>query len=290
MSWMCGPSQLPQQQCSRTRSRGMPSSAVLMAAMCSSQHLRRTRASLWSWNVMVRSMARSGASICRIRPASWMAQVLGAHLARERHQVGLVAVVVGVHHGGGDDAGRRRRHERLGERRAGRRGAALEAGDLLLDVLGVEIAHLADRLRRVGDLGALGEAAQEHLDQLRHLLEVLADLALGFAAEARHALRGCRSGSRRAAARRRCRCRCRPRPARRRCSRTARSISAAMAARRRSPRRPRGGSAGRSAPSLRGRLPTCVVRMRSRLWIIAPPRAGPGTNGDRSIARAAPGS
>ena len=67
-------------------------------------------------------------------------------------------------------------------------GAGLEAGDLLLDVLGVEIAHLGDRLRRIRDLGALGEAAQEHLDQLGHLLEVLADLALGFPAEARHAL------------------------------------------------------------------------------------------------------
>ena len=114
-------------------------------------------------------------------------EVLGPHLARERHQVVFMAPVVGVHHGGGDDAGRRRGGERLGEGRACRRGARLEAGDLRLDVLGVEIAHLGDRLRGVGDLGSPGEAAQEHLDQLRHLLEVLADLALGFAAEARHA-------------------------------------------------------------------------------------------------------
>ena len=68
------------------------------------------------------------------------------------------------------------------------RRSALKRRDLVLDVLGVEVAHLADGLRRVGDLAALGEAAQEHVDQLRHLLEVLADLALGFAAEARHAL------------------------------------------------------------------------------------------------------
>ena len=44
-------------------------------------------------------------------------EVLGPHLARQRHQVVLVAVVVGVHHGRGDDAGRGRGRERLGERR-----------------------------------------------------------------------------------------------------------------------------------------------------------------------------
>ena len=113
--------------------------------------------------------------------------ILGPHLAGERHQIGFVAVVVGVHHSGGDDAGRGRGREHLGERRLGRGRTPLEARDLVLDVLGVEVAHLGDRLRRVGDLGSPGEAPQELLDQLGHLLEVLADLALGFPAEARHA-------------------------------------------------------------------------------------------------------
>ena len=49
---------------------------MLSAAMCSSQVFTNS-ASLWSWNVIVRSMARSGASICRISPASWMARYSG---------------------------------------------------------------------------------------------------------------------------------------------------------------------------------------------------------------------
>ena len=125
--------------------------------------------------------------------------------------------------------------------------APLEARDLVLDVLGVEVVHLGHRLRRVGDLGSLGEAPQELLDQLRHLLEVLADLALGFARRSPTCARGCRSGTRRAAARRRCRRRCRPRPARRRC-RARPDPSPPPWWRREWPRRPRAGSAGRSAP------------------------------------------
>jgi hypothetical protein len=81
-----------------------------------------------------------------------------------------------------------RGEEGLGERLAGGGHAALEARDLVLEVLGVAVAHLGHGLRGVGDLGTAGEAAREHLEQLRHLLEVLADLAPGFAAEARHAL------------------------------------------------------------------------------------------------------
>jgi hypothetical protein len=116
-------------------------------------------------------------------------EVLGPQLARQRHQVVLVRLVVGVHHGGGDDAGRRRGGEGFDKRRPGRRNARLETGDLVLDVLGVEITHLGHRLWGVGELPSPGEAAQEHLDQLRHLLEVLADLALGFAGKTRHARR-----------------------------------------------------------------------------------------------------
>ena len=44
-----------------------PANAVLIAATCSSQVCKNSR-SLWSWNVMVRSIARSGASICNNRP------------------------------------------------------------------------------------------------------------------------------------------------------------------------------------------------------------------------------
>ena len=116
-------------------------------------------------------------------------QVLVAQLARERHQVGLVRVVVGIHHRGRDDAGRRRGREAFGEPGPCLREALLEARDLLFDRAGVEIAHFADRLRRVGDLARPREAPLEHLDQLRHFLEILADLAFGCAAEARHALR-----------------------------------------------------------------------------------------------------
>ena len=52
--------------------RGMPSMPLLIAATCSSHALTKS-ASVPSDGIMVRSIARSGASICRISPALWIA-------------------------------------------------------------------------------------------------------------------------------------------------------------------------------------------------------------------------
>src|SRR5215831_10557341 len=73
MSWTCGPSLLPQQTWSRTRSRGMPSIPKLIATICSSS-CRRNSASPRCEKNRFRSIARSGASICRTMPALWIAR------------------------------------------------------------------------------------------------------------------------------------------------------------------------------------------------------------------------
>ena len=129
-----------------------------------------------------------------------------ANLAGERLHVGLVRVVVRVHQRGRDDAGRRRGHELLGERAA---RVLLEARDLVVDRAHVGVLHVGDRLRGVGDLGAMHEAPAERRDQIGMLDEILADAALASRRHSRSCAPPCRSGTRRAAARRHCRCRCR---------------------------------------------------------------------------------
>src|SRR5262245_7396203 len=73
MSWVCGPSQLPQQQCSRTCAGGMPSMPTLIASTSCSQMATNSFSDL-SWKMMWRSIARSGASICRMKPPAWIAR------------------------------------------------------------------------------------------------------------------------------------------------------------------------------------------------------------------------
>ena len=144
---MCGPSQLPQQQCSRMRSRGMPAIASFSAATCISA-ISRNSATLLSWNSIVRSIARSGASICSTKSRGDQLVFL-AHLAGEREDIGLVAVVVRVQHRGGDDAGRRRRHEGVGGRRGQAVERRLEHAALLLGRRQIVVDDVGDRLRRV---------------------------------------------------------------------------------------------------------------------------------------------
>ena len=91
---------------------------------------------------------------------------------------------------------------------------------------------------------------------------------LRFAAEAGHASPACRSENRRAAARRHCRCRCRPLSA---CATTCRDRLVHLRAELRlvdSSRPLRAAISSSVSVSLRGRLPTWVVRMRSRLRIM----------------------
>ena len=68
-------------------------------------------------------------------------------------------------------------------------GVLLEARDLLLDRGEIEIFQLGLRFRRVLALAAIGKAPALHFDQLGEFAQVAAHRALGFAAEARHALR-----------------------------------------------------------------------------------------------------
>src|SRR5262245_10311997 len=173
---MCGPSQLPQQQCSRTRCLGMSANAVLIAAMCSSQVCKNSR-SLWSWNVMVRSIAKSGASICNSRPAV-DGHVFEPQLPGQRHEVALMRLVVGILHGCGDDARRGRGHEHFRKRGGLCTDAGLQAPDLAFNTRVVGVAYLADRLRGVGNLAARWKAPQEHFDQLGHFGEIASDLPL----------------------------------------------------------------------------------------------------------------
>ena len=115
-------------------------------------------------------------------------QVLVPHLAGDGREIGLVRGVVGVEHGRGDDARRRRGHERLGERLVFA-GDALEPGNLAPDRRGIVIVQFALRLRRVLLPAAARKTMREVLRQLREFLELAPAAALGFAAEARHALR-----------------------------------------------------------------------------------------------------
>ena len=115
--------------------------------------------------------------------------VLLAHLARDRIEIGVVRIVVRVEHGGRDDAGRGCGHEPLGER-AELAGELVEAGGLFGDRLEIAILDVGLRLGRgVLALGLLREAAHQISEQLRELLELAAAPALGYAGEARHALR-----------------------------------------------------------------------------------------------------
>src|SRR5262245_14973107 len=91
-----------------------------------------------------------------------------------------------VEHGRTDDAWGRCCHEARGE---GACGDALEAGDLGLDGLDVEVLELALAFRRVLLLAGVRYAAQEIRDEVRELLEFAPAAALGYPAEARHALR-----------------------------------------------------------------------------------------------------
>ena len=131
----------------------------------------------------------------------------------------------------------------------------------------VEIFQFPLALRRV----LLPADMRKAPHQARHQLGELFELACRAAASIRRRSRSCaaahRSGSRRAAARRHCRRRCRPPPACRPRASTALSFSAAISAG--STSSPASWRIRRSDNfSLRGRLPTWVVRMRSRLKIM----------------------
>jgi hypothetical protein len=91
-----------------------------------------------------------------------------------------------VHQRGRHDAGRRRGHELLGESAA---GVLPEARDLVTDRRHVGVFHRGDRLRRVGDPGAVHEAPGEGRHQVGVLDEILADAPLRLAAIAAHARR-----------------------------------------------------------------------------------------------------
>ena len=138
---------------------------------------------------MVRSIARSGASICRIEPGLVHRPVLLAHLARDRVEIGLVRVVVRVQHRGRDDAGRRRGHEPLGER-AELAGDLVEARGLVGDRLQVDIFDVGLRFGRVLlTFGRIRKSPHHIGEQVRELLELAAAAALRYAGEAGHALR-----------------------------------------------------------------------------------------------------
>ncbi len=72
---------------------------------------------------------------------------------------------------------------------AGGLDAALQTLHLVFDCRGVEIVQFALRLGSVLHPTALGKAADQHVRQLRELLEVHAAAALRLPGEARHALR-----------------------------------------------------------------------------------------------------
>ncbi len=74
--------------------------------------------------------------------------VLDLEGGAERGEIGPERVVVLVAHGHGDDAGRRRTHERLGEGGAILVEHGFEVIAFVVDHAGIEVAHLADRLRQ----------------------------------------------------------------------------------------------------------------------------------------------
>ena len=124
----------------------------------------------------------------------------------QRHQVGLVAVVVLVDHRRGDDAGRRRGHEGLAEARAElAQPRGVLADRRAVDVVAPQRARPAHWRRAPNAESAPPSAA--------HSSGTRSDRARAVASTRRRS-RTCsaarRSGSRRATARRRCRCRRRP--------------------------------------------------------------------------------
>ena len=226
--------------------------------------LRRTPRPTDRGYIMVRSIARSGASICRISPALWIAWYSLLHLARDRVEIGVVAVVVRVQHRGRDDAGRGRGHERLGERALRRRSRLKRA---ISSLIGLMSRYLISACASGAFccLGRVREAAHQICSiSSGNLLE----LACRAGASTRRRSPTCaaarRSGSRRAAARRHCRCRCRPRSASPRHGAPP-CPSRPPSAPGRSLRPPPARISRSDSFSLRGRLPTWVVRMRSRL-------------------------
>ncbi len=115
--------------------------------------------------------------------------VFVVHLARDRVEIVLIGLVVGVEHGGGDDSRRRLGEEHLREGRFDRGGLVLEAGKLGLDRFLVVIFELAHRLGAAEHLAGLGQAGLEFLGEQRQLDPLAAERPLRFAAETGHALR-----------------------------------------------------------------------------------------------------
>ena len=115
--------------------------------------------------------------------------VLLAHLARQREDIGLVAVVVRVQHRRGDDAGRRRRHEGIGRRRRQVVQRRSKHAALFLGRREIVVGDLGDRLRRVRHLAAPGKTLAMLRGKGGEVGVVARPRPRRFAAEAAHALR-----------------------------------------------------------------------------------------------------
>ncbi len=111
------------------------------------------------------------------------------HLARDRIEIIVVRLVVGIEHGGRYDAGRGRSHEPLGKG-AELAGDLVEARDLLVDRLHVLVLDVGLRFR--GTLLAFRrawKAPHQIGDQVGKFLEFTSAPALRYTTKTGHALR-----------------------------------------------------------------------------------------------------
>ena len=139
---------------------------------------------------MARSMARSGESSCRMKPASVDRAILVAHLARQRDQIGFVRVVIRVEHRGRDDAGRGRGQEAVRESGHGlrRRSSDVRSRASIGAKCRDSAVRSALRERSACRL-RFGKAPLQILDEFGKLLVVAPAPPFRFAGETRHALR-----------------------------------------------------------------------------------------------------
>ena len=134
-------------------------------------------------------MARSGASICRIRPGFMDGLVFVLHLARDRIEIIVMRLVEGVEHRGRNDAGRGRGHEPFGKCAELVRDL-VEARRLLVDRLEILVLDVGLRFRRaLLAFGRAREAAHQVGQQFGKFLELAPAPALRHAGESGHALR-----------------------------------------------------------------------------------------------------
>ena len=155
--------------------------------MCSSTILTYS-ASVLSWNKSTRSIARSGASICRIQAGIDHGLIFVMHLACDGVEIPLIGGVMRVEHRRCDDARRRLGEEHFREGRLDLRGGLLEARQLGLDGFLVVILQLADAFRAAEHFAGLGNARREFFGEQRIFKPFLAERTFRFAAKAVHAL------------------------------------------------------------------------------------------------------